>query len=73
MAERYYADLQRIRLARNLALIVLQFHATPLMNSSCTGDDIVFFGDFGVGGQHSLQQSTDILDISMYLPKPYFG
>ena len=36
--------LECLRLARNLALLVLQFHTTPLLKDSWDGKDIEFFG-----------------------------
>ena len=35
---------ESLRLARQLALAVLQFHTTPLLKSSWRSDDVVFFG-----------------------------
>lgn len=35
---------ERLRLARQLASAVLQYHATPLLGSSWRSDDVVFFG-----------------------------
>jgi hypothetical protein len=35
---------ERLRLARQLASSVLQFHATPLLKSCWRSDDVVFFG-----------------------------
>ena len=68
MAARGFLDqiplLERIRLARNLALAVLQFHATPFLTSSWNGDDVVFFGLQG----DSSGQPTDIAE---RLPESY--
>lgn len=51
MAERHRTDpldrlplLECIRVARNVAFSVLQFHSTPLLNPWWTGSDIVFYG-----------------------------
>ena len=38
---------ERLRLARQLASAVLQFHATPLLRSSWQSDDVVFFRQAG--------------------------
>jgi hypothetical protein len=35
---------ERLRLARQLASAVLQFHATPMLKDSWRSDDVVFFG-----------------------------
>jgi hypothetical protein len=35
---------ERLRLARQLASAVLQYHATPLLRNSWRSDDVVFFG-----------------------------
>jgi hypothetical protein len=48
MSENSHSDQvlqhERLRLARQLASAVLQYHATPLLKSSWCSDDVVFFG-----------------------------
>ena len=39
-----FLQYERLRLARQLASAVLQFHATPLLKSAWRGEDVVFFG-----------------------------
>jgi hypothetical protein len=39
-----FLQYERLRLARQLAAAVLQFHATPLLKSSWHSDDVIFFG-----------------------------
>lgn len=38
-----FLQYERLRLARQLASAVLQFHATPLLKSAWRGEDVVFF------------------------------
>ena len=40
-----FLQYERLRLARQLASAVLQFHATPLLKHSWRSDDVVFFGE----------------------------
>lgn len=48
MSNRSLADqcpqYERLRLARQLSAAVLQFHATPILNSNWRSDDVVFYG-----------------------------
>lgn len=48
MSQRSYTgkllQYESLRLARQLASAVLQFHATPLLKSSWRSDDVIFFG-----------------------------
>jgi hypothetical protein len=40
-----FLQYERLRLARQLASAVLQFHATPLLKRNWRSDDVVFFGE----------------------------
>lgn len=40
-----FLQYERLRLARQLASAVLQFHATPLLKRTWRSDDVVFFGE----------------------------
>jgi hypothetical protein len=42
--EGQFLQYERLGLAKTLASAVLQFHATPLLRNSWSGDDVVFFG-----------------------------
>jgi hypothetical protein len=40
----HFLQHERLRLARQLASAVLQFHATPMLKDSWRSDDVIFFG-----------------------------
>ncbi|PMD42142.1 hypothetical protein L207DRAFT_564528 [Hyaloscypha variabilis F] len=40
----HFLQYERLRLGRQLASAVLQFHATPMLKDSWCSDDVVFFG-----------------------------
>lgn len=40
-----FLQYERLRLARKLASAVIQFHATPILNDSLRGDNIMFFSN----------------------------
>ncbi|KAH8587400.1 hypothetical protein B0O99DRAFT_400121 [Bisporella sp. PMI_857] len=42
-----FLQYERLRLARQLAATVLQFHTTPLLNKFFQGDDVIFFDTNG--------------------------
>ena len=56
--------LECLRLARNLALLVLQFHTTPLLRESWDGKDIEFF-DLG------LRRESRTYGDGEMLPRPF--
>jgi hypothetical protein len=56
--------LECLRLARNLALLVLRFHTTPLLRESWDGEDIEFF-DLGA------ESSSRTHDEAEKLPRPF--
>lgn len=56
--------LECLLLAKNLALLVLQFHATPLLKESWNGKDIEFFG---LGPKSGLRTYYD----AEKLPRPF--
>jgi hypothetical protein len=68
ISERDRADrvpvLECLRLARNLALLVLQFHTTPLLRESWDGKDIEFLG---LGPRNGSRAYSD----GETLPRPF--
>lgn len=62
--------LERVRLAKNIALVVLQFHTSPLLQASWNGDDILFYGIEVPQNQSSYSTSNKPCS-QEEIPEPY--
>jgi hypothetical protein len=59
--------LECVRLARNVALAVLQFHSTPFLKPSWSGNDIVFYGL----ALHTHPSQSNNVSTAERIPDPY--
>jgi hypothetical protein len=83
----HFLQHERLRLARQLASAVLQFHATPMLKDSWRSDDVVFFGtdtesailtsphlNVQVGKSRQIKSSAESstpLDTNLFVRNPY--
>lgn len=85
----HFLQHERLRLARQLASAVLQFHTTPMLKDSWRSDDVVFFGadaesttltsphlnvQVGKSNQIKSSENSTALDTNLFVRNPYlFG